>query len=83
MTGVVLAGASVILFMVFSRHLNLPVAPIQVRFLGIVTSTSGLSARSGPTFWISNTTSKVLCVSPWAVELKEGENWAKRDYRDF
>jgi hypothetical protein len=81
--GAILALSGVTLFVVFNLHLNLPVAPVDVRFLGIATSTNNLAARSGPTFWISNNTSKVLSIDPWAVELKEGTNWTKRDYRDF
>ena len=38
---------------------------------------------TGPTFWISNRTARVLAVTPWAVELKEAANWTKCDYRDL
>ncbi|HTL59032.1 MAG TPA: hypothetical protein VL361_25390 [Candidatus Limnocylindrales bacterium] len=59
--------------------------PIEIRFLGNMMSTNYRTGITftGPTFWISNRTARVLAVTPWAVELKDAARWTKRDYRDL
>jgi hypothetical protein len=59
--------------------------PIEVRSVGNMESTNSRTGITftGPTFWISNRTAKVLHVSPWAVEIRDGANWTKHDYRDL
>lgn len=61
------------------------VCPIEVRFLGDMESTNSRTGLTftGPTFWISNRTTKTLHVSPWTVQIQDGVNWTKQNYRDL
>ena len=59
--------------------------PIEVTFLGDMESTNSRTGLTftGPTFWISNRTTKTLYVSPWTVEIQDGVNWTKQNYRNL
>jgi hypothetical protein len=60
-------------------------SPIEVRAVGNMESTNFRTGMTftGPTFWISNRTAKILHVSAWAIEIKDGASWTKRNYRDW
>jgi len=53
---------------------------VGVTFVGSDEFNNSGAARSGPIFWVTNHTSKGLCVRPWTVEIREGTNWTKWDY---
>lgn len=81
LTIAVLAIATVTLTILRQRFLNLPPGPVGIAFVGNGKFQNNEGLRSGPTFLITNHTSKVLCVTPWAIEIRQGTNWAKWDHR--
>jgi hypothetical protein len=77
-----ITGLLVVVVWLLLQHSGL--CPVEVRFVGNMECTNSRTGMTftGPTFSISNRTDKVLHVSPWAVEVKDGANWMKLDYRD-
>ena len=77
---VVLAVATVALAILRERSLNLPPAPVGIAFVGNREFNNNGALHFGPTFLVTNHTSKVLYVTPWAIEVKQGTNWTKWDH---
>src|SRR6266487_2897704 len=75
-----LSTAIVTTWILLERRSSLPPAPVGVTFVGSDEFNNSGAARSGPIFWVTNHTSKGLCVRPWTVEIREGTNWTKWDY---
>ena len=71
----IVVATIVTLAMLSERALSLPYAPAGITFVG-KPSDSG-DSHSQPTFWVTNHTSKVLCVIPWEVAMRQGTNWTK------
>ena len=62
------------------RTLNLPPVPVSITLVPSAASTNSARSPFEPLFWVTNHTSKLLCVTPWAIEVKQGTNWTKYDY---
>lgn len=78
------AVAALLLFGLASlsrQHRGSP--PIEVRVLGNVESTASGTVATNPAFWISNRTTKLLAVTPWAVQVKDVVDWTNLGYRGF
>lgn len=74
-------AATVTMAILAERTLNLPSVPVSITFVGSAEPNNRGGSHSQPTFWVTNHTSKVLCVTPWAVEIRQGTNWTKFDHR--
>jgi hypothetical protein len=55
--------------------------PMSAVYVGRRNFRNGETLQTSPTFWFTNHTSKALAVSIWSVEVRDGTNWTKQDYR--
>jgi len=67
-------AATLTLAILAARTLSLPSVPVSITFAQSANNSGSLSQ---PTFRVTNHTAKVLCVTPWEVEIKQGTNWTK------
>jgi len=67
--------------MLFERTLNLPSVPVGMTFVGNPKPNDSGDSHAQPTFRVTNHTAKVLCVTPWQVEIRQGTNWTKFQHR--
>ena len=84
---VVLAGVAIVLAAVIAlawlqRSLAIPPAPVSAVFIEASQSDDNRVRHAGPTFRLTNHTANPLYFAPWQVELREGTNWTKLDYRN-
>jgi hypothetical protein len=79
--GAAVAAAIITLITLWGRSMNLPPAPVGIAFVGNGEFDNSGALRSGPTFLVTNRTAKALCVTPWAIEVRQGTNWTKRAHR--
>jgi hypothetical protein len=74
------AVVAVLALLLLEKPGTLPPAPISVSLIQSATFGTNGNNLSGPTFRLTNFTSKILSVTPWTVQVREGTNWTKRDY---
>jgi hypothetical protein len=71
-------AAIVTMAILVERALNLRSVPVSIT---LVQSASNSGSHSQLTFWVTNHTAKVLCLTPWQVEIRQGTNWTKFQHR--
>src|SRR5216684_673520 len=59
---------------------SLPAAPVGVTFIGMAGSTENGVLHFGPTFVLTNHTSRVLVVIPSKIEVRDRTNWKSWNY---
>src|SRR5437870_4479986 len=83
---ILLACATVVaaiatLAMLSERTLNLPSVPVGITFVGNPKPNDSGNGHAQPTFWVTNHTSKILCVTPWEVATRQGTSWTQFQHR--
>ena len=62
------------------RDISVRPAAVSAIYVGRGDFTNGGILQSGPTFWLTNHSSKAMAVSIESVQVRNGTNWGRQDY---